>query len=66
MLKYRGSTLIRPGIIGLVLIVLVITVGLQPEKLISWATSIRYHALFAEAGGLTVGNDVRMSGMKVG
>jgi phospholipid/cholesterol/gamma-HCH transport system substrate-binding protein len=66
MLKYRGSNLIRPGIIGIVLIVLVIAVGLQPEKLLSWATSIRYHALFAEAGGLTVGNDVRISGMKIG
>ena len=29
MLKYRGSSLIRAGIIGLVLILLVITVGLQ-------------------------------------
>jgi phospholipid/cholesterol/gamma-HCH transport system substrate-binding protein len=66
MLKYRGSSLIRPGIIGVVLIVLVITVGLQPEKLMSWATSIRYHALFAEAGGLTVGNEVRISGLKIG
>ncbi|CAN5600772.1 MCE family protein [soil metagenome] len=66
MLKYRGSNLVRPGLIGLILIALVITVGLQPEKLISWATSIRYHALFAEAGGLTVGNEVRMSGMNIG
>ncbi|WP_166909356.1 MCE family protein [Mycobacterium sp. DL440] len=66
MLKYRGSNLIRPGIIGISLIALVIAVGLQPEKLISWATSIRHHALFAEAGGLAVGNEVRISGMKVG
>jgi phospholipid/cholesterol/gamma-HCH transport system substrate-binding protein len=66
MLKYRGSQLIRPGIIGIVLLVLVIAVGLQPETLKSWATAIRYQALFAEAGGLTAGNAVRLSGTKIG
>ena len=30
------------------------------------ATSVRYQALFTEAGGLTAGNDVTVSGMKVG
>jgi phospholipid/cholesterol/gamma-HCH transport system substrate-binding protein len=66
MLKYRGSSLIRAGFIGLVLIVLVITVGLAPQKLISWATSIKHQALFSEAGGLVPGNDVKVSGVKVG
>jgi len=66
MLKYRGANLIKAGIMGVVLIVLVISVGLQPEKLIQWATSVRYQALFTEAGGITVGNDVTMSGIKIG
>ncbi len=66
MLKYRGAKLIRTGFIGVVLVVLVILVGLSPEKLSSWATSVRYQALFEDAGGLTVGNDVTISGMKVG
>ncbi|MCV7281131.1 MCE family protein [Mycolicibacterium flavescens] len=66
MLKYRGAQLMRAGFIGVVLIVLVITVGLQPERLLSWATSLRYQALFTEAGGITVGNDVTVSGIKVG
>jgi phospholipid/cholesterol/gamma-HCH transport system substrate-binding protein len=66
MLKYRGSNLIRPGVIGIVLIVLVIAIGLQPERLIAWATAIRYQALFAEAGGLATGNAVRLSGTKIG
>ncbi|MBO0676719.1 MCE family protein [Mycolicibacterium sp. S2-37] len=66
MLKYRGAQLIRTGFIGLVLIVLVIAVGLQPQRLWSWATSVKYQALFAEAGGLTAGNDVKVSGMTVG
>ncbi|MDQ2638853.1 MAG: MCE family protein [Actinomycetota bacterium] len=66
MQKYRGSQLIRAGFIGVVLIILVIAVGLQPERLLQWATSLRYQALFTEAGGLTVGNDVTVSGIKVG
>ncbi|KUI01156.1 mammalian cell entry protein [Mycolicibacterium acapulense] len=66
MLKYRGSSLVRAGFIGVVLIVLIIAIGLQPERLWSLATSIKYQALFVEAGGLTPGNDVKVSGMKVG
>ncbi|MGV0746495.1 MCE family protein [Mycolicibacterium sp. XJ870] len=66
MLKYRGSSLVRPGFIGLVLIVLIITVGLQPQQLWSMVSSVRYHAEFAEAGGLAPGNDVKVSGVPVG
>ncbi|MGH3552205.1 MAG: MCE family protein [Mycobacterium sp.] len=66
MLKYRGTGLIRAGVIGVVLTVLVILVGLAPEQLVSWATRVRYQALFSEAGGLAVGNDVTVSGIKVG
>ncbi|OMC15742.1 MCE family protein [Mycobacterium sp. SP-6446] len=66
MLKYGGSHLIRPGFIGIVLVALIIAVGLQPGRLLSLATSVRYQALFSEAGGLEVGNDVTTSGIKVG
>jgi phospholipid/cholesterol/gamma-HCH transport system substrate-binding protein len=66
MIRYRGSQLFRAGFIGAVLIILVIAVGLQPDRILQWATSVRYQALFAEAGGLNVGNDVTMSGIKVG
>ena len=66
MLRYRGSNLIRAGFIGVVLIILVIAVGLQPERLMQWATVAAYQALFAEAGGLAAGNDVTVSGIKVG
>ena len=66
MLKYRGSNLIRSGFIGLVLITLVIIVGLQPQKLWSLATTVHHQALFTEAGGITPGNDVKVSGVKVG
>jgi phospholipid/cholesterol/gamma-HCH transport system substrate-binding protein len=41
-------------------------VGLQPERLLAYATSLQYKALFSEAGGIIVGNDVTLSGIKVG
>ncbi len=66
MLKYRGMRLIRAGFLGFSLAVLIIGVGLAPERLVSWATAIRYQAQFADAGGVIAGNDVVISGIKVG
>ncbi|MGH3968326.1 MAG: MCE family protein, partial [Mycobacterium sp.] len=66
MLKYRGAQLIKAGFIGAALIVMVILVGLSPDRFVTWATMVRYQALFSEAGGLAVGNPVIVSGMKVG
>lgn len=66
MHKYRGSRLIRAGLIGVVLSALIIAIGLQPEQIRSWATTVRYQALFSEAGGLKRGDDVTVSGIKVG
>ncbi|OBA84345.1 mammalian cell entry protein [Mycobacterium sp. 1164966.3] len=66
MRKYHGAGLFKAGFIGAVLIVLVILVGLSPERLISMATAVRYQALFSEAGGLAAGNPVTVSGIKVG
>ncbi len=48
------------------LIGLIIAIGLNPDALTSWATRVHYQALFTEAGGLAAGNDVTLSGMKVG
>ena len=66
MLKYRGPHLIRAGFIGVVLVLLVVAVGLAPQRLWSMATAITHRALFSQAGGLTAGNDVMVAGMKVG
>jgi phospholipid/cholesterol/gamma-HCH transport system substrate-binding protein len=66
MLKYRASNLVRAGFMGVVLAILIIAVGLQPERLLAYATSQQYKALFSEAGGITVGNDVTLAGIKVG
>jgi phospholipid/cholesterol/gamma-HCH transport system substrate-binding protein len=43
-----------------------IAVLLAPKSLLSRATMIQYQGLFAEAGGLAVGNAVTRSGVKVG
>jgi len=66
MNKYRGAGLIKAGFIGAVLIILVIAVGLNPDQLLQRATTVRYQALFSDAGGLATGNDVTVSGIKVG
>ncbi|WP_156687180.1 MCE family protein [Mycobacterium sp. Marseille-P9652] len=66
MNKYRGAGLIKAGFIGAVLIALVIAVGLNPDQLLQRATTVRYQALFSDAGGLATGNDVLVSGIKVG
>lgn len=66
MLKYRGAQLVRMGLIGIVLTAFIVAIGLQPEQLVQWATSVRYQARFAEAGGLSTGADVTLSGIKVG
>lgn len=66
MNKYRGAHLIRAGFIGTVLLILIIAVGLAPERISAWATAIRYQAQFVEAGGLAVGNDVVVSGIRIG
>lgn len=66
MLKYRGTRLARVGVMGVVLAVMVIAVGLAPERLIAWATTVRYYAIFGDAGGLDLDNDVMVAGTKVG
>jgi phospholipid/cholesterol/gamma-HCH transport system substrate-binding protein len=66
MLKYRDSKHIRSGLMGVILMILVVLVGLAPQELVSWATMIRYRALFSEAGGIESGNNVLVSGVKVG
>ena len=66
MLKYRGPQLVRAGFMGAVLIALVVAVGLSPERLASWASSVRYQALFTDVGGLAAGSNVTVSGVKAG
>ena len=62
MLKYRDSKLIKAGFIGTVLIMLVIAVGLQPERLTQWASSVRHQALFTEADHLPQESAIKVRG----
>ncbi|WP_068279141.1 MCE family protein [Aldersonia kunmingensis] len=66
MLKYKNSKLFRQGLVGIVMIVCVILVGLQSQRFITLKSPVRYEAIFSEAGGLTAGADIIVSGVKVG
>lgn len=66
MLHYRGAHLLRPGLVGIVVIVCLIAIGLQAQKFLALGTTVRYQARFAEAAGLSVGDDVIVSGVQVG
>ncbi|MFI9537818.1 MCE family protein [Nocardia fusca] len=66
MFRYRGSHLLRHGLVGLVLIICVISLGLQSQQVIAWGTTVRYQAVFEEAGGLEAGDEVIVSGVRVG
>jgi phospholipid/cholesterol/gamma-HCH transport system substrate-binding protein len=66
MQKYRGRHLIRSGLIGVILVLLVSMVGLQFDRVWTLFTARSYQALFVEAGGLSTGDDVMISGINVG
>ncbi|WP_459545489.1 MCE family protein [Nocardia sp. X0981] len=66
MFRYRGKHLLRHGLVGIVLILCVISLGLQSQQVIAWGTTVRYQAVFREAGGLETGDEVIVSGVKVG
>ncbi|MGW5071795.1 MCE family protein [Rhodococcus sp. NPDC004095] len=66
MLRYRGRHLIRHGLIGMVLVLCILLVGLNFQAFVTMATTVRYEAVFGEAGGLAAGDDVIVSGVPVG
>ncbi|WP_280416247.1 MCE family protein [Nocardia carnea] len=66
MFRYRGKHLLRHGLVGIVLIVCIISLGLQSQQVIAWGTTVRYQAVFEEAGGLEAGDEVHVSGFEVG
>src|ERR1700754_397038 len=57
---------LRTGIFGVVLVVCVILVAFGYTGLPFWPQGRPYTAYFADAGGITPGNDVYVSGIKVG
>ena len=61
-----GRSPLRTGIIGLVLVVSVVLISFGYSKLPFWPQGETYAAYFADAGGISTGNDVNVSGIRVG
>jgi phospholipid/cholesterol/gamma-HCH transport system substrate-binding protein len=57
---------IRTGIFGIALVVCIVLVCFGYARLPFWPQGKPYVAYFADAGGISPGNDVRVSGIKVG
>ena len=62
----RDRDPLRTGIFGAVLVVCVIVVAFGYSTLPFWPQGRIYTAYFSDAGGINVGNDVYVSGIKVG
>jgi phospholipid/cholesterol/gamma-HCH transport system substrate-binding protein len=56
----------RTGIFGIVLVVCLVLVSFGYTKLPFWPQGRNYEAFFTDAGGISPGNDVAVSGIKVG
>jgi phospholipid/cholesterol/gamma-HCH transport system substrate-binding protein len=56
----------RTGIFGIVLVACLVLVSFGYTKLPFWPQGRSYEAFFTDAGGITPGNDVAVSGIKVG
>ncbi len=57
---------VRTGIFGIVLVLCVVLVSFGYSKLPFWPQGKPYEAYFSDAGGITPGNDVNVSGINVG
>jgi phospholipid/cholesterol/gamma-HCH transport system substrate-binding protein len=57
---------LRTGIIGIFVVVAVVLVAFGYTKLPFWPQGKQYEAYFSDAGGISPGNDVSVSGIKVG
>jgi len=64
--KADNSDPLRTGIFGVILVVCVILVAFGYAKLPFFPQGKAYTAYFSDAGGITPGNDVYVSGIKVG
>ncbi|MFZ0907055.1 MAG: virulence factor Mce family protein [Mycobacterium sp.] len=64
--KADGPDPLRTGIFGVTLVFCVILVAFGYTSLPFWPQGRAYTAYFSDAGGITPGNDVYVSGIKVG
>lgn len=61
-----GSNPLRTGIFGIVLVVCLVLVSFGYSSLPFMPQGKQYEAFFTDAGGITPGNDVNVSGIRVG
>jgi phospholipid/cholesterol/gamma-HCH transport system substrate-binding protein len=64
--RAEGRDPLRTGIFGLVLVICVVLVAFGYTGLPFWPQGRGYSAYFTDAGGIKPGNDVYVSGIKVG
>src|SRR4051812_23512016 len=57
---------VRTGVFGIVLVACLVLVSFGYTKLPFWPQGKSYQAYFTDAGGISPGNDVAVSGIKVG
>lgn len=62
----EGRDPVRTGIFGVVLVLCLMLVSFGYTQLPFWPQGKNYDAYFADAGGIVPGNDVYVSGIKVG
>ena len=66
MARPDGSNPLRTGIFGIVLVACLVLVSFGYTKLPFWPQGKPYEAYFTDAGGISPGNDVNVSGIRVG
>ncbi|TDV55357.1 MCE family protein [Actinophytocola oryzae] len=64
--RFRERDPRKVGIVGVLAVVALLVLALSSGSLYRALTSVAYSAWFAEAGGLSVGADVRIGGLTVG
>jgi phospholipid/cholesterol/gamma-HCH transport system substrate-binding protein len=66
MARPDGGNPIRTGIFGIAIVVCLVMVSFGYTGLPFWPQGKTYEAFFTDAGGIAPGNDVNVSGIKVG
>ena len=66
MARHGESNPVRTGVFGIVLVACLVLVSFGYTGLPFWPQGKNYEAYFTDAGGITPGNDVNVSGIKVG
>ena len=66
MARPDSSNPVRTGVFGIVLVACLVLVSFGYTKLPFWPQGKDYQAYFTDAGGISPGNDVAVSGIKVG